>query len=88
MKCWKVAGELVSHAKGHHQILEGTIARTEHYLPLMSRHYAHVVVTRVQVNLGKDLCGVQAVQEITNEREWVAVLARDAVQVAVINAKA
>ena len=80
-------GGRVSHTKGHHQILKGTIARVEHCLPLMPRRYAHIVVTSTQVNLGNDLCSAQVVHEVTDERERLVVLVHDVVQVAVVNAE-
>ena len=48
----------VGRTKGHDKVLKRPISCTKGSFPLVSRGYPNVVVARLEIDLGEDLCGL------------------------------
>jgi len=63
----------ISQAERHDIPLEGAIPRVKHGLPFISFSDADQVVRMAEINLRVDLCLARRIEEVGDEREWVAV---------------
>jgi len=71
----------------HDLEIEGTIAGSEGCFPLISGSNTDEVVCTTEVNLGVDLGGAEAIEEIWNEGKWISIFLGDLVKTMPINTK-
>ena len=84
MSCMKVLGAL-HKAHRQHQILEAAVASAEGGLLDVRVCDANLVESRAKVDLGEELCSVDAVEHLVHERQRVLVLHRLLVEGAVVD---
>ena len=80
------SGGCICEAEGHDGILEMAIAGAEGGLGDVVGVYADLVVAMAQVDLGEDCGAMEAIEELVDTGEGVAVLDRDVVETTVIDA--
>ena len=81
-------GGSIGEAEMHDEEIEGAVASAEGGLPLVAWGDANEVVGSSEIDLGENLRVAEAIEEVWDERERVAILLGDLVEAAPIDTEA
>ena len=77
----------IGEAEVHDHKIKGTIMSSEGGFPFITRSDVDEVVGTMEVNLGVDGGGAEAIKEVGNEQKWVSVFLGDGIKTMPINTK-
>jgi len=78
----------ISQPKRHDQPLEKTLPHFEGCLPRVLLLYPHLMISTLEINLGKELGTLQLLQQVINARKWTSVLNYYLVDCPIVNTHA
>ena len=81
------SGESICEAEVHDKEVEGAIAGSEGSLPFVAGSNADEVVGSPEVDLGEDVRIAEAIEEVRNEWERVAIFFGDGIEATPIDAQ-
>src|SRR5713101_4317253 len=74
----------IGKTKEHHQRFKHSLVCLEGCFPFVTFLDLNIVVSPLYIELGKDLCILQFINDIRNEGEWVLILDGDGIELSVV----